>query len=95
MDLHQIIKKPSLTEKAGFNREKGNYYTFTVDKRATKKEIKLAVEEMFKVHVQKVNTVMMPGKTKRFGRQVSSASRFKKAAVKLKKDEKIDIVEGV
>jgi len=95
MDLYQIIKKPSLTEKSGLVREKGNYYVFEVNKDASKKQIKQAVEAMFKVHVERVNTIMMPGKSKRFGRAVSAAKRFKKAAVKLKKDEKIDIVEGV
>jgi large subunit ribosomal protein L23 len=95
MDIYQIIKKPSLTEKSGLVREKGNFYTFNVDKSATKKEIKKAVEEIFKVHVERVNTVMMPGKAKRFGRSSSEAKKFKKAIVKLKKDEKIEIVEGV
>ena len=95
MNVHKVIKKPSLTEKSGLIREKGNYYTFQVDKRASKKQIKQAVEELFKVHVVKVNTTTMPGKSKRFGRAVSDAKRFKKASVKLKKDEKIDIVEGV
>ncbi len=95
MDLHQVIKRPSLTEKSGLVREKGNYYVFVVDKNASKEQIKQAVELMFKVHVLKVNTVMMPGKAKRFGRAVSEARKFKKAAVKIKKDEKIEIVEGV
>ncbi|HRU39776.1 MAG TPA: 50S ribosomal protein L23 [Candidatus Goldiibacteriota bacterium] len=95
MDIYQIIKKPSLTEKSGLVREKGNFYTFQVEKTATKKQIKKAIEGLFKVHVERVNTVMMPGKAKRFGRSVSAAVKFKKAIVKLKKDEKIEIVEGV
>lgn len=95
MDIYKIIKRPSLTEKSGLVREKGNFYTFHVDKDSTKKEIKLAVQELFKVHVIRVNTVMMPGKAKRFGRSASDAKGFKKAIVKLKKDEKIEIVEGV
>ena len=95
MNLHDIIKKPSLTEKSGHIREKGNYYTFRVNNDASKKEIKMAVEAMFKVHVIKVNTITMPGKSKRFGKAMSAAKKFKKAVVKLKKDEKIDIVEGV
>ena len=95
MDTYRIIKKPSLTEKSGQIREQGNFYTFHVDKDASKKEIKLAVEELFKVHVIRVNTVMMPGKSKRFGKGQSEAKRFKKAIVKLKKDEKIEMVEGV
>jgi large subunit ribosomal protein L23 len=95
MDIYKIIKKPSLTEKSGLVREQANFYTFHVDKGASKKEIKKAVEELFKVHVIRVNTVMMPGKSKRFGKNSSTAKKFKKAIVKLKKDEKIEIVEGV
>jgi large subunit ribosomal protein L23 len=95
METYKIIKRPSLTEKSGMVREKGNFYTFHVERGASKKEIKRAVEEMFKVHVIRVNTVMMPGKAKRFGKSTSDAMRFKKAIVKLKKDEKIEIVEGV
>ena len=95
MDIYKIIKKPSLTEKSGLVREQANFYTFHVDKDASKKEIKKAVEELFKVHVIRVNTVMMPGKSKRFGRSASNARKFKKAIVKLAKDEKIEIVEGV
>ncbi len=50
---------------------------------------------MFKVTVLKVNTTTMPGKAKRFGRSISDAKSYKKAIVKLKKEDKIDIVEGV
>ena len=95
MDIYQIIKRPLLTEKSGFIRENGNFYSFEVDKNATKEEIRQAVETLFKVHVLKVNTVTMPGKAKRFGKSTSEARRVKKAFVKLKKDEKIDILEGV
>jgi large subunit ribosomal protein L23 len=95
MDIYKIIKKPSLTEKSGQVKDKANFYTFHVDKNASKKEIKIAVQELFKVHVLRVNTVMMPGKAKRFGRSASDAHRFKKAFVKIKEGEKIEIVEGV
>jgi large subunit ribosomal protein L23 len=95
MDIYQVIKRPLLTEKSGLMREEGNYYTFEVEKKANKEQIRQAVEALFKVHVIKVNTVTMPGKAKRFGRSVSQAKRMKKAIVKLKKDEKIDILEGV
>jgi large subunit ribosomal protein L23 len=95
MDIYQIIKRPLLTEKSGFVREHGNFYTFEVEKTATKEQIRQAVEALFKVHVIKVNTCTMPGKAKRFGKNMSEARRMKKAIVKLKKDEKIDILEGV
>ncbi|MCX8094023.1 MAG: 50S ribosomal protein L23 [Candidatus Goldbacteria bacterium] len=95
MDITNIIKKPFLTEKSGLLKEKGNYYLFEVDKNASKKMIKKAIEELFKVHVEKVNTVILPGKAKRFGRTISKAREFKKAIVKLKAGEKIELVEGV
>ncbi|HNZ29397.1 MAG: 50S ribosomal protein L23 [Candidatus Aerophobetes bacterium ADurb.Bin490] len=95
MDIYQIIKKPSLTEKSSIAREKGNFYTFEVDSKASKKQIKEAVEKIFKVKVLKINTANLPGKAKRFGRQISAARKFKKAIVQLKKEDKIEIVEGV
>lgn len=95
MDTINILKKPFLTEKSGLLKEKGNFYVFEVDKKSSKKTIKKAVEDAFKVHVVKINTITMPGKTKRFGRTVSEAKKFKKAVVKLKEGEKIELVEGV
>jgi large subunit ribosomal protein L23 len=95
MDSYTIIKKPLITEKCTFIKEKGNYYCFNVQKDATKTEIKKAIEDIFKVHVIEIKTVTMPGKSKRFGRFQSKSERFKKAYVKIKKDEKIDIIEGV
>jgi len=95
MDSYTVIKKPLMTEKGTFIKEQGNYYMFSVAKDATKTDIKKAVEEIFKVHVLKVNTVTLPGKAKRFGRYTSKAHRFKKAAVKIMAGEKIEIVEGV
>lgn len=95
MDTFNIIKRPLLTEKSSLLKEKGNFYVFEVDKNSSKKMIKKAIEEIFKVHVIKVNTVTMPGKSKRFGRYISEAKKFKKAIVKLKEGEKIEIVEGV
>ncbi len=95
MDMYQVIKRPLLTEKSTLAREQGNYYSFEVDINASKKEIQQAVEGIFKVKVLKVNTVSMPGKSRRFGMKISKARRFKKAVVKLRKEDKIEIVEGV
>ncbi|HAV21804.1 MAG TPA: 50S ribosomal protein L23, partial [Firmicutes bacterium] len=61
----------------------GNKYTFMVDVRATKVEIKKAVEEVFKVKVKKVNTLKMPGKTRRMGRFEGKTPEWKKAVVTL------------
>ena len=63
-------------------------YTFKVDKRATKSDIKRAVEEIFGVKVAKVNTVNCDGKIKRMGRSEGRTTYFKKAYVQLTADSK-------
>lgn len=85
MNAYDIIIKPILSEKAygGIANKK---YTFVVDGRATKPQIKAAVEEIFKVDVEKVNTVNVRGKYKRQGRSEGYTSKYKKAYVQLKKD---------
>ena len=82
MNAYDIIKKPILSEKsyAGIPDKK---YTFAVDPRATKTQIKAAVEEIFKVKVLKVNTVNVRGKYKRQGRSEGYTSKYKKAYVQL------------
>lgn len=87
MRAHDIIIKPLLTEKsyAGID---GKKYSFVVDKRANKTEIKLAVEELFDVKVDSVNTVNVRGKLKRQGKHQGLTSSYKKAIVQLKSDSK-------
>ncbi|MCL2061691.1 MAG: 50S ribosomal protein L23 [Firmicutes bacterium] len=95
MDIYEIIKKPILTEKstAGIAVKK---YAFVVDVRATKTQIKSAVEQLFNVKVEKVNTVNVRGKFKRQGRNEGYTSKSKKAYVKLKEGEKpIPFFEGL
>ena len=95
MDAYQIIKRPVITEKGTLLKEKGNFYIFEVEKSSTKGQIKEAIETMFKVKVDKVNTVTLPGKARRAGRSMAEAKGFKKAIVKLKAGDKIEIFEGV
>ena len=87
MDAYQIIKKPILSEKsyAGIPVKK---YTFDVDVRATKPQIKAAVEQLFNVKVERVNTINVAGKYKRHGKSEGYTSRSKKAYVTLKDGEK-------
>jgi large subunit ribosomal protein L23 len=87
MKAHDIILKPLLTEKsyAGINDKK---YTFIVAKKSNKTEIKLAVEELFGVKVDSVNTANVRGKMKRQGKTEGMTSSYKKAIVQLKKDSK-------
>ena len=65
MDPHQIIIKPVISEKSYNLIETENQYTFQVDKRANKNQIKRAIEEAFDVQVHKVNTVNVKSKPKR------------------------------
>ena len=82
MNAYDVIIRPISSEKA-FAGIENKKYTFVVDKRATKTQIKAAVEEIFKVEVEKVNTVNVRGKYKRQGRSEGYTSSYKKAYVQL------------
>lgn len=84
---HDVIIRPIITE-ASMERLGGKVYTFEVEKSASKPEIKKAVEELFKVDVESVNTIVMKSKPKRVGYHMGSTSEWKKAIVKLKADSK-------
>ena len=91
MEAYEIIRKPLLTEKSYVGIQ-NKVYSFVVDKRATKTEIKKAVEKIFNVEVEKVNTANVKGKTKsqntKAGRTVGKTSDYKKAIVTLKESSK-------
>ncbi|MDQ0190406.1 large subunit ribosomal protein L23 [Alicyclobacillus cycloheptanicus] len=94
MDPRDLIKRPVITEKSTSLME-NHQYVFEVDKRANKTEIRQAVEKLFGVKVEKVNTMIVPAKKKRVGRNVGYTSEWKKAIVKLTPDSKaIEIFEG-
>ncbi|MDD3919870.1 MAG: 50S ribosomal protein L23 [Eubacteriales bacterium] len=84
---HDIILKPVLTEKS-YDYLPSKVYTFIVDKRANKTEIRQAVEAVFDVKVDDVHTVNRLGKMKRQGAHEGRRASTKKAYVKLKKDSK-------
>ena len=84
---HDIIVKPVLTEKS-YDNLPGRTYTFIVDKRASKTEIRQAVETVFGVQVDSVNTVSRLGKMKRQGNHEGRRPSTKKAYVKLKESSK-------
>lgn len=87
MNAHDIIRKPLLSEKA-YSGIPQKRYAFVVDARATKTQIKDAVEEIFEVEVSHVNIVNVRGKLKRQGRTQGYTSKFKKAYVQLSADSK-------
>ncbi|NLM75756.1 MAG: 50S ribosomal protein L23 [Clostridiaceae bacterium] len=80
-----IIISPYITEKSNMEIAEGKY-TFIVDKRATKTQIKQAVEKLFNVKVLKVNTANYEGKEKRMGVHVGKTASFKKAVVQIDTD---------
>ena len=92
---HDIIIKPIVTEQSMAAMAE-NKYTFVVSKSANKTEIKKAVEAIFGVNVEKVNTLNYDGKVKRMGRSVGRTASFKKAVVKLTADSKeIEFLQGM
>ncbi|PWA12953.1 50S ribosomal protein L23 [Pueribacillus theae] len=95
MDARDVIKRPVITERS--TETLGDKkYTFEVDPRANKTEIKSAIETIFGVKVQKVNTMNYKGKFRRFGRHSGYKPNRKKAIVQLTPESKeLDFFEGV
>lgn len=90
-----ILIKPLITEKAENLSEKLNQFTFLVDRRSNKIEIRKAIEKMYNVQVSAVNTSIMPSKTRNRNTKAGfirgSVSAYKKAVVTLAKGETIDL----
>jgi large subunit ribosomal protein L23 len=86
---YQILKKPVVTEKSVDAKERARTLCFRVDQRATKVEIREAVQKVFKVKVDSVRTAIYQGKARRRGRTVGAQPDWKKAFVKLKAGEKV------
>jgi large subunit ribosomal protein L23 len=88
--LSKVLVAPIISEKATMLGEKRNQVLFKVLRDATKLEIKAAVELMFKVEVDAVNTTVIKGKTKRFGRSIGRRDHVKKAYVSLKAGQELN-----
>lgn len=93
MEARDILIKPIVTEKSTALMEERKY-TFCVSLSATKIQIRQAVEQIFKVKVQAVNTMRYEGKMKRLGRTQGRRSDWKKAVVTLKPGETIELFEA-
>jgi len=89
--LAQILIAPIVSEKATMASEKHNQVLFKVLRDATKPEIKAAVELMFKVEVESVQTVLQKGKVKKVGRSIGRRDHVKKAYVSLKAGQELNI----
>jgi large subunit ribosomal protein L23 len=94
-DAYQVVRRPLLTEKGTIQRDEDNVYLFEVDRRATKDEVRAAVEKIFKVHVEGVNTLVVRGKNRRVRVHSGKTRNYKKAYVRLREGDKIDFYEGV
>ncbi len=87
--LYEIIRNPLISEKSTFVSQ-FNYYVFKVSNDSSKLEIKQAVQNLFKVEVKSVNTLIQKGKQKRFRGKIGKRSAIKKAFVKLADGQTID-----
>ncbi len=96
MHLYQVIKRPVITEKTQYLAAAHRQYTFEVDRRANKTQVKRAVEQIYGVRVTAVNIMNMPAKsTKRWGRRrVVRRPMWKKAVVTLAEGDTIPVFEG-
>ncbi len=91
---YDVVRSPVITEKATLGSEH-NQVTFRVPLDATKGEIAAAVEAVFKVKVQSVNTLIQQGKVKRFRGFLGKRNDVKKAIVRLVEGQTIDVTTGV
>jgi large subunit ribosomal protein L23 len=88
--LASVLEAPIISEKSTVAAEKNKQFVFKVQKQATKKQVKSAVELMFKVEVDSVQVLNVKGKQKRFGKTIGQRSDWKKAYVKLKPGHDIE-----
>jgi len=92
--MFDIVRSPVITEKAT-NASEHNQVIFRVPLTATKREVKAAVEGLFKVKVTAVNTIRVQGKLKRFRGRVGRRSDYKKAVVTLGEGQRVDVTTGI
>ena len=96
MHIHKVIKRPIVTEKSNILADLYGQYTFEVDRRANKHQVKEAVEAIFDVDVEKVRIVNMKPKRGRYGRRmVVREPAWKKAIVTLAPGQRLEMFEGV
>ena len=92
--LYEVIRAPRVSEKTARLQEVSNQYVFEVATTATKADIKVAVEKLFDVKVDRVNIVTVQAKPKRRGQIQGTRPGWKKAIVKLKPGHTIEFFEG-
>lgn len=95
MNIHDVIRKPLVTEKTSIAREEHNIATFAVDPDANKHDIQRAIEQLFDVKVVSVRTMRQPRKKRRVGLKIGQRAEWKKAIVELAEGQSIEFFEGV
>ncbi len=88
--MYSVIRYPIESEKSTLIGDRGNQYVFEVARDATKQEIRVSVEQLFKVRVLSVRVLNLRGKQKRFGRTVGQRNDRRKAYVRLHQEDEID-----
>ncbi len=91
MHATDVIKRPLLTEKSAFAQNELNKYAFVVDPRATKDDIRKAIEELYKVNVTKINTSIRRASTRRLKYGTVFGKFTKKALVSVKEGQRIEL----
>lgn len=91
---YRVLTEPWITEKT-HKAIADNKYTFKVIRSATKKQVKLAIEGLYSVKVEKISVVNIKAKKKAYGRHEGTKAGFKKATVTLKQGDKIELFQGV
>jgi large subunit ribosomal protein L23 len=94
MNIHEVLIRPTITEKSTLLQENGQY-TFQIARKANKTLVKQAVEENFNVTVISVNITVNHGKRKRYGPRFKKQPDIKKAVVTLRQGDRIDLIEGL
>ena len=96
--LYEILRRPLITEKSNYQSSKLNQYAFEVDSKATRTQVKDAIETIFDVKVEKVNIMILPairGRKAKSRRLSIRKAGYKKAIVSLKAGQTLQIFEGV
>ena len=91
VDPIYIIKKPLLSEKSTFHMNENKHYSFEVDPRATKDEIKNAIESIYKVRVESINTQVRKHRSRQLKYGVQTPANTKKASVRLHPEDSIEL----
>ncbi|CAL4325191.1 50S ribosomal protein L23 [Buchnera aphidicola] len=93
--IFKVLLSPKISEKSSLSAEKHNTVVFKVKKDAKKSTIRKAIQELFKVKVSSINTLLVKEKIKRKGNQVSRHKIWKKAYITLRKGQNVDLLSNV